>query len=303
MSGAVRMTTRKDQLQNMLRNDPLYKVIVDTPLEEELYQEPWLDSIIEKKYYSTPEIAEWFGITDGQLRYYIKPFQEYLFSSDVETPSSASAYRLNLSSILRLRMIVMLKDEYRVKGLQRLIGINGAGYVEKRPKFKSTQLAKPDQLEKKVESLQNLIEQIMKTGIFQLHQGEEGPSIVLRDDLKIEHVQRLQETIEANSNTLLAEKEFLRKEISEIEKNRKDIAVLWREKRIEESLTAELRTEALVCWNNEHKPSMFKRMLKPGQIEIQKEKYIQDYIRMHLNERLNEALRDYHEVVPEGVIT
>lgn len=296
-------TTRKDQLESMLKNDPLYQVIVDTPLEEELYQEPWLDSIIEKKYYSTPEIAEWFGITDGQLRYYIKPFQDYLFSNDVETPSSASAYRLNLSSILRLRMIVMLKDEYRVKGLQRLIGIGGSGFVDRRKAIQTNMPSIPGDLEKKVESLQHLLEQIMKTGIFHLEQSEDGPQLMLREDLTVSQVKQLQESIETNSQALKIEKDNLRKEIAEIRKDRKDIAILMKEQKIKEKTLSALRMEAIVAWNNEKKPSLFQRLLKASQLELQREKFIQDYLELHLNRRIEEELSIYHEVEREKILS
>ena len=121
------------KIREILEHDPLFEVLEDTPLEEELYSDEYLSEIIEKKYYSTPEIAKWFGINDGQLRYYIKPFHDYLFEPGENTPTSSTAYRLNFKSILKLRMIILLKDEYRVKGLKRLVGLDGYGYIEKKP--------------------------------------------------------------------------------------------------------------------------------------------------------------------------
>ena len=69
----------KEKIIEILRNDPLYAVLRDTPLEEILYTDSYLADIIEKKFYSTPEVAGWFDITDAQLRYYIKPFEHYIF--------------------------------------------------------------------------------------------------------------------------------------------------------------------------------------------------------------------------------
>ena len=124
----------KKKIREILEHDPLFEVLEDTPLEEELYSDEYLSEIIEKKYYSTPEIAKWFGINDGQLRYYIKPFHDYLFEPRRKYSNQFQRlYRLNLKSILKLRMIILLKDEYRVKGLKRLVGLDGYGYIEKKP--------------------------------------------------------------------------------------------------------------------------------------------------------------------------
>ncbi|MFF5996042.1 hypothetical protein AAGS61_15015 [Lysinibacillus sp. KU-BSD001] len=85
---------------------------------------------MKKKLYSTPEVAGWFDITDGQLRYYIKPFEHYIFDDMTDNPTTATVIRLNLRSILKLRMILLLKDEYRVKGLKRLLGIDENGEMQ-----------------------------------------------------------------------------------------------------------------------------------------------------------------------------
>lgn len=118
----------RTQINNTLQ-DPLFQVIQDTPTEHIFLSEPYLDELIEKKYYSTPEVAGWFEVTDAQLRYYIKPFEEYLFDGIATNPSTPTIIRLDFKAILKLRMILLLKDEYRVKGLKRLLCINEDGHV------------------------------------------------------------------------------------------------------------------------------------------------------------------------------
>ena len=108
----------KEKIIDILQDDSLYAVLRDTPLEETLYTDSYLADIIEKKFYSTPEVAGWFTITDAQLRYYIKPFEHYIFDNMAENPTTSNVIRLNLPAILKLRMIILLKDEYRVKGPQ-----------------------------------------------------------------------------------------------------------------------------------------------------------------------------------------
>ena len=75
-------TSIEKRIQEILANDPLFQVIKDTPTEQYFLSEPYLSELIEKKFYSTPEVASWFDITDAQLRYYIKPLEHYIFRDD-----------------------------------------------------------------------------------------------------------------------------------------------------------------------------------------------------------------------------
>jgi len=68
-----------------------------------------------------------------------------------DNPTTATVIRLNLLAILKIRMILLLKDEYRVKGLKRLLGIDENGYIIKQQPAATTALAPPDELANKVE--------------------------------------------------------------------------------------------------------------------------------------------------------
>ena len=49
----------KQRIYAILSDDPLFQSILDTPAEQLCLSEPYLDDVIEKKYYSTPKIARW----------------------------------------------------------------------------------------------------------------------------------------------------------------------------------------------------------------------------------------------------
>ena len=51
------MNEMKEKITEILQDDQLYAVVRDTPLEETLYTDAYLADIIEKKFYSTPEVA------------------------------------------------------------------------------------------------------------------------------------------------------------------------------------------------------------------------------------------------------
>lgn len=312
---------KEQQLREMLENDPLFDVIKDTSLEEILFGEEYLYDLEEKLWYSTPEVAEWFGINDGQLRYYIKPFNEYLFDED--SPTTSTAFRLNVTSILKLRMILLLKDKYRVKGLQRLIGLDGEGYVQSAPiNTKATkEVSKIDNtLEQEVAFLKSMMEHVLGSGLFEFQQGEEGPEIKIKEDYlanlmqeQVKHAgdqdgikllqeqaasitkenQELKELIEKTSKANQELKESLERLEKDRSSEKGDVAIQIREKQIESELRNELRLEAVKEWTESNKQSFFSKLFQADRIELEKESFIHDYIKKHLNDRLTKAINEY----------
>lgn len=95
------MISLEERIKEIFVNDPLYQVIKETPNEELFLSESYLSNFIEKKYYSTPEVASWFDVTDAQLRYYIKPFEEYLFNDEGSNPTTGSLIQLDYKAVLK----------------------------------------------------------------------------------------------------------------------------------------------------------------------------------------------------------
>lgn len=295
--------TQEGKLLEIVQDDPLFAVICDTPLEEAFLNEEYLKEIIDKKYYSTPEVAKWFDITDAQLRYYIKPFESYIFDEDAENPTTANVIRLNLPAILRLRMILLLKDEYKVKGLKKLLGINEDGYVVKQSRTVSTEIDKPDDLSQKVEMLSKVMQQILQTGLFELKQdGESGPTqITINQEALSQNIKMLTsdtteqlDTIQKKTEKIQEENQTLKKQLEVIQdRSKHDIVQKVRERQIEQRVLKSLRSEALEQFEKENKPGIFAKLFRSSQIELQKMKFIDDYISSHLADRLEIAFGDY----------
>lgn len=292
----------KEKITEILQGDPLYSVLRDTPLEETLYNDSYLTTIIEKKFYSTPEVAGWFDITDAQLRYYIKPFEHYIFDNKVDTPTTATVIRLNLPSILKLRMILLLKDEYRVKGLKRLLGIEENGYIVKQRLAATTALAPLDELSNKVEVLSNVLQQMIQTGLFHIQQDDETGTmhITVNEDYLAQNVKLLStehiEEIQNRTAKITEENKNLQKQITELqEDNHKDIVVKIRERQIENEVVAMLRTEALEQFTTQKKSGFFVKLFRSTQVELEKERFINQYLAKNLADRLQKALTEYHE--------
>ena len=297
----------KGKIIELLQDDPLYSVLRDTPLEETLYTDPYLANIIEKKFYSTPEVASWFEVTDAQLRYYIKPFEHYIFDDMMDNPTTATIIRLNFPSILRLRMILLLKEEYRVKGLKRLLGIDENGHIIKQQPMATTALAPPDELANKVEVLSSVLQQLIHTGLFRMQQDEENTTmhITINQDylaqniklLSVESTQQLNE-IQNRTEKLTEESKSLQKQITELkEENKRDIVVKIRERQIENEVVTTLRAEALEQFATQKKSGIFAKLFRSSQIELEKERFINQYLAENLLKRLEEALTEYHEIL------
>ena len=298
------MTIEKN-IKELLAEDPLFKVIKDTPNEQHFLTEPYLNELIEKKYYSTPEVANWFHVTDAQLRYYIKPFQEYLFDDPATNPTSANVIRLDYKAILKLRMILLLKDEYRMKGLKQLLRVNKDGHIIKQiPTQENTPAAPNTTHDKRLDTLSEALSQIMQTGLFQMEQDEATDKMkltlnenFLHNKIKALPAEPSKEIEQLQSKTAQLEKqneELAQKVDGFLSSNKEDIAIRIREKHIEQSVLNILETEALAQYAKEKRWQLFAKLFNSTQAEIAKKQYIAAYIEKHYPTKLQQALHQYH---------
>jgi len=298
----VELSELKEKMHDILKGDPLYYVLQDTPLEETLFNDPYLTDIIEKKFYSTPEVASWFDITDAQLRYYIKPFEHYIFDETEDTPSTETVIQLNFPSILRLRMILLLKDEYRLKWLKRLLSIDENGYIVKNRRVTTTALAQPDELSNKVEVLSNVVQQMMQTGLFNMQLDEGAMHITINQDYLAQNIKLLSAgsteqlgEIQERTEKIEKEQDGIKKQIQEIKVRQKvDVAIKIRERQIESNVINKLRNKALRIFMEQHKWQIFSKLFRSSHFELEKEKFIETYIRQHLQDNLLEEFKKYN---------
>ncbi|MFJ7669668.1 DNA primase [Lysinibacillus sp. NPDC097195] len=297
----------ENRIQEVLANDPLFNVIQETPAEHHFLSEPYLNELIEKKYYSTPEVASWFDVTDAQLRYYIKPFEEYLFDRQASNPTTATVIRLDFKAILKLRMILLLKDEYRVKGLKQLLRINEDGHIVKQV---PTQETLPDvTYDKRIDNLTQALAQIMHTRLFLMEQNEETEEIklTLNEDFLQQKIKALPSESSQEIKKLQSKTEQLEQKNQELAEkvegfltsNKEDIAIRIREKHIEQSVLNRLENEALTQYAATKRWQLFRKFFNSTQIEIEKKQYIAAYINEHFPEQMTQALHEYHEHLVE----
>lgn len=283
----LKVKNAKEMVLEIVQGDPLFVVLQHTPLEEILYNDAYLADIDEAKHYTIAEVASWFNSTDAMLRYYLKPFEQYIF--DNTTPSANGNIRLNLPAIVKLRMILLLKDEYRVKGIKLLLGIDDNGQLLKHQITATT--SDTEELSHKVAVLGNVLHQMMQTGLFQFvpDDGHETLQVNINEDFFAHTIQ--QETL-----ALKQENDHLQQQIFELQENSvKDIVQKIRERHIENEIVSTLRTEALQQFTVNNKVGFFAKMFKSSEIEMEKEQFVLRYISQHLEERLEVALNDYYE--------
>ena len=296
----LKVNDAKEMVLGIVQDDPLFVALQHTPLEESLYNDEYLADIDETNHYTIAEIAGWFHITDAMLRYYLKPFEQYIF--DNATPNVNGNIRLDLPAILRLRMILLLKDEYRVKGIKLLLGIDDNGQLLKH-QITATTMDSGD-LSHKIDVLGNVLQQMIQTGLFQILPDEKHGTLQvnINQEFLAENIQRLSsdsalqfEEIQKETSELKQENENLQQQITELQENSvKEIVQKIRERHIENEIVSTLRTEALQQFSMNNQVSFFKRMFRTSQIEMEKEQFVLNYISSHLEERLEVALNDYY---------
>lgn len=296
----LKVNDAKEMVLGIVQDDPLFVALQHTPLEESLYNDDYLADIDETNHYTIAEIAGWFDITDAMLRYYLKPFEQYIF--DNATPNVHGNIRLDLPAILRLRMILLLKDEYRVKGIKLLLGIDDNGQLL-RHQITATTMDSGD-LSNKIDVLGNVLQQMIQTGLFQILPNEKHGTLQvnINQEFLAENIQRLSsdsalqfEEIQKETSELKQENEYLQQQITELQENSvKEIVQKIRERHIENEIVSTLRTEALQQFSMNNQVSFFKRMFRSSQIEMEKEQFVLNYISTHLEERLEVALNDYY---------
>ncbi|MGE7753070.1 hypothetical protein [Lysinibacillus fusiformis] len=296
----LKVNDAKEMVLGIVQDDPLFVALQHTPLEESLYNDDYLTNIDETNHYTIAEIAGWFDITDAMLRYYLKPFEQYIF--DNATPNEHGNIRLDLPAILRLRMILLLKDEYRVKGIKLLLGIDDNGQLL-RHQITATTMDSGD-LSNKIDVLGNVLQQMIQTGLFQILPDEKHGTLQvnINQEFLAENIQRLSsdsalqfEEIQKETSELKQENENLQQQITELQENGvKEIVQKIRERHIENEIVSTLRTEALQQFSMNNQVSFFKRMFRSSQIDMEKEQFVLNYISTHLEERLEVALNDYY---------
>ncbi|MFJ8511865.1 hypothetical protein [Lysinibacillus xylanilyticus] len=296
----LKLNDAKEMVLGIVQHDPLFVVIQNTPSEEILYNDDYLAHIEESNHYSIAEVAGWFEITDAMLRYYIKPFEQYIFDNASNSPNTN--IRLNLPAILRLRMILLLKDEHRVRGLKNLLGIDDNGQFINHQITATTM--DTDDLANKVDVLGNVLQQMIQTGLFNIFPSEEHGAlqVTLNQDFLAQKIQLVSsesdlqvEELQKETAELKQENENLQKQILELqERNVKDIVQKLRERQIENEIVSTLRTEALQQFSTENKAGFFSKMFRSSHIEMEKEQFVLSYISKHLEERLEVALNNYY---------
>ena len=150
-------------------------------------------------------------------------------------------------------MILLLKDEYRVKGIKQLLRMNEDGHMIKQvPAQKNL----PDMTyDKRLDNLSQALTQIMHTGLFLMEQDEdtEEMKLTLNEDFlhqkikalppessqEIEKLQSITEKLEQKNQERAEKVEGI------LLSNKKDIAIRIREKHIEQNVLNHLENEAL----------------------------------------------------------
>lgn len=110
-----------------------------------------------------------------------------------------------------------------------------------------------------------------------------------------EHSQELTE-IQVATKKLEQENTELKKKVEEImASNKEDIAIRIREKAIEQIVLNRLQNEAVQQYSQQRKITLFQKLFRSAQMEVDKKLYIAAYIEEKFPKQLTQALLEYHE--------
>lgn len=263
---------QKQEIIDLLENDTLYKLIAErSELENILTSDYYLNDINRNKYYSPTDLAEWFDVTDGQIRYYIKPFFDYIFHEDEDTPLSEKTLRLGFKSILKVRMILLLKEEFKVNGLKHVL--------EDTPRLvKKTNMGLKT-LDEDTEEIKLILKQILNTGVFEISSTEKGIEVNLSPTLKkqLDDTTKLQKLLaENNERAIAAQKQLV------VSFENEKIAL---EERLDNHLEHQvaLLEEAEKAYHNNFHYNILSKLFRSEHIEIEKRQFILDFIKNKKN--------------------
>ncbi|MEK5081102.1 hypothetical protein MKX73_19440 [Solibacillus sp. FSL W7-1436] len=202
-------------------------------------------------------------------------------------------------------MILLLKDEYRVKGLKQLLRINEDGHIIKTRTASATEVSIPEDVEYRLNAMSQALEQIMKTGLFVMvpNKETEQMQLTLNQDFLIQEIKALPtetssefEAIQTITKKLEHENTELKKKVEEIvASNKEDIAIRIREKSIEQTVLNRLQNEEIQQYTKQKKISFFKKLFNSTQLEIDKKLYITAYVEENYSNQLSIALHEYHK--------
>lgn len=251
------IVNKEEAIHELLKEDVLYKLIeVREELKSQLFNDDYLNTINTNQYYSPTEIASWMDTKDGTIRYYIKPFFDYIFEDDVEAPISEKTLRLGFKSILKVRMILLLKKEFKVTGLKQVI--------EKTPRvIKKHQQEVGPANQETANEIMLLLKQVLDTGIFELSKEDQVTKIKLSNDLAevLSTAPYMKKMLENNNEMVLKELE----EVKDKQYNQ-----------LRESL--ELEIEAEEAYQKKFKYGPLTRLFKLDKIQLEKKQFILEYI-------------------------
>jgi len=92
------------------------------------------------------------------------------------------------------------------------------------------------------------------------------------------------------------EQERIKQQIQEIEDRSKvDIAIKIRKRQIESNVTNKLRNEALRAFMKQKKLKIFAKLFHSSQFELEKEQFIETFIKQHLQEHLLVEFQRYND--------
>lgn len=171
-------------------SDPLFNLLKRKNKLGLIFDNEYIRALEKLTWYSTTQVAPMCDSTTSNVQYYLRSFIDYLEIE--ETPSTGNAFKIDYKGVIRLKMIFLLKDEYRVKGLKQELGYESI-VKPVRPHLPTSDLNDQQQ-----ESLDYLMSFLRESGLVLLNEEsrevEVNPAIITRLNLVPKTIELLKES-------------------------------------------------------------------------------------------------------------
>ena len=102
--------------------------------------------------------------------------------------------------------------------------------------------------------------------------------------------------IQERTEKIEKEQESTKQQLQKIKEHSKvDIAIKIRERQIESNVTNKLRNDALRAFMSQKRWRIFAKLFRSSHFELEKEQFIETFIKKHLQENLLEELKKYNK--------
>ncbi|MGF7033441.1 hypothetical protein J2T17_004389 [Paenibacillus mucilaginosus] len=267
----------RQKICTVFQEDTFFRLLEDKGWTDRIFEGDIL-SFREDETYSTQKAAELLGLKDQQdIRNTFRSLKHYIRPDD-----STGQNRFDYKAIIRLRMIFLLKSEYSMPSMEKLLSTIGKSTSN--PGGTDALLLKLDEQDRKIELMGHLMKQLMENlsvqnKMLELRSSNEDTlkkKLEEQNHILMELQQKL-ESLEKGSSRHIEILETNREEIRQLTESKNDSTA--EDSFVNKWMTmSRYRREAIAEWEKKPKTERFTKGFFGKEDINKRDIFIEDYI-------------------------